>query len=55
MVCFVEGYDTAIRLATQLIVLSKWFEFEPWPDDRYRFRVKDEPGVHKSYNWRLEA
>jgi hypothetical protein len=41
----VSGETPAALHALDLVRQSKWFTCEPWPDDEYRFTIKDEAPV----------
>jgi hypothetical protein len=38
----VVGEDVAKAVAGILVGQSRWYELEPWPDDFWCFKVKDE-------------
>lgn len=39
---YVTGCDTAVIVATTILFRSQWFSVEPYPDDVWFFKVKEE-------------
>jgi len=48
--CTVEG-ALAAWLVSALVTRSKWFDCEPWPNNTWRFIVKDESGLPRGIEW----
>lgn len=41
----VVGEHAAAEVAARLVSASRWFEVMPYPEDHWKFTLKDEPGA----------